>query len=72
MEKKLYKVRDKKMISGVCSGMAEYFGFDVTLVRLVWALLTIFFFGTGVIVYIVCAIVIPEAPEYIDSDAKEK
>ena len=36
--KRLYKSRDNRMISGVCAGIAEYFGIDPTLVRLAcWA-----------------------------------
>jgi len=71
MEKKLYKNKENKMVSGVCSGLSIYFGIDVTLVRLLWALVTVFSFGTGIIAYIICAIIIPDVPEYIDSDCKE-
>jgi phage shock protein PspC (stress-responsive transcriptional regulator) len=48
------------MIAGVCNGIAAYFNLDPTLVRLAFVLLTIFW-GTGVMVYIVLAIVVPEA-----------
>lgn len=51
---------NNKMIAGVCAGLAEYFGFDPTVVRLVYALLTIFTAFAGVIVYIVLWIVMPE------------
>ncbi len=61
MEKKLYKSRDK-MVDGVCAGIAEYFGLDPTLVRLAWVAFT--FLGcSGIVAYLVCAIVIPQAPE---------
>ncbi|MFO8192952.1 MAG: PspC domain-containing protein [Bacillota bacterium] len=44
--------------------MAEYFEIDVTLVRLIWALITIFSaFFPGFIAYIACAIIIPQAPK---------
>lgn len=62
MEKKLYRSRTDKKISGVCSGVAKYFGIDATLVRLIWALIAVCA-GTGILVYIVCALVIPEEPE---------
>jgi phage shock protein PspC (stress-responsive transcriptional regulator) len=52
-------VTDAKL-GGVCSGVAEYFALDVTLVRVVWLILGLT--GTGIIAYIVCWIVIPEAP----------
>ena len=38
MEKRLYKSNQNKMIDGVCGGIAEYFGVDPTVVRLLWAL----------------------------------
>ena len=68
MEKsrKLYKVNDKKMIDGVCAGVAEYFGIDPTLVRVIWALVTLFW-GAGIILYIACMIIIPRKPNgYIE------
>lgn len=62
--KRLYKSRTDKKLSGVCAGIAEYFGIDPTLIRLLWAVVTIFsaFFG-GIIAYIVCAWLIPEMPD---------
>jgi phage shock protein C len=52
--------RDKK-IGGVCAGLAEYFDLDPTIVRVVW-LLAIFFAGSGLLVYLVLWIVLPQAP----------
>ncbi len=49
------------MIDGVCGGIAEYFGLDVTLIRIVWVLMTLFG-GSGIILYIVAMIVMPSAP----------
>lgn len=46
------------MICGVCAGVAEYFGIDPTIVRLIWAALALS--GTGILLYIVAAIVMPE------------
>ena len=59
MQKRLYKSQTDKKICGVCGGIAEYFGIDSTLVRLIWALL-IFCAGTGLLAYIVAALVLPE------------
>ena len=61
MEKRLYKSNTDKKIDGVCAGIAEYFGIDPTLVRLVWAL-AVLFAGTGILAYIVAALVIPRNP----------
>ena len=62
MEKKLYKIGKGKMLDGVCGGIAEYFNIDPTLVRLGWALISLAA-GSGVIAYIVCAIIIPRKPK---------
>lgn len=59
--KKLYKSNTDKKLDGVCAGIANYFGIDPTLIRIGWVLLSLFWF-TGVIAYIVCAIVIPREP----------
>ena len=57
-QKKLFKSKNK-MIAGVCSGFAEFFGVDPTIVRIVWAAVTLLG-GTGIILYIVCALVMPQ------------
>ena len=62
MEKKLYRSRSDKKIAGVCAGLAQYLGVDVTIIRLLVVLLTLFV-GGGLIAYIICALVIPEEPE---------
>lgn len=58
MEKRLYKSSENKMLDGVCGGIAEYFGIDPTLVRLGWVLFCALG-GSGVIAYIIAAIIIP-------------
>ncbi len=60
--KKLYKSRRNKMICGVCGGIGEYFGIDPTVVRLIWAVL-ILCFGTGILAYIIAALLIPDIPD---------
>lgn len=62
MQKKLYKSNRNKMIDGVCAGIAEYFDIDPTLVRLGAVLFTCLG-GSGILAYIVCAIVIPRDPD---------
>lgn len=56
---KLYRSRKTRIIAGVAGGLAEYFDFDVTLVRLLWVL-AVFAGGAGVLAYIAAAIIIPE------------
>jgi phage shock protein C len=57
--KRLYRVREGRVIAGVCAGIAAYFGIDPTLVRLAFALVTIFG-GAGILLYLVAWIVIPD------------
>jgi phage shock protein C len=61
MEKRLYKSSTDKKLAGVCGGLAEYFGLDSTLVRIGYAAL-ILFAGTGLLLYIICAFVMPNKP----------
>ena len=65
-KKKLYKSRKNKMIGGVCGGLAEYFNWDPTIVRIVAALLCLLR-GAGFIVYLIACIVMP----YDDADFSE-
>ena len=62
MDKRLYKSTENKMISGVCGGIDEYFGIDPTLVRLGWVLFCALG-GSGIIAYIIAAIIIPRKPQ---------
>lgn len=57
--RKLSRSNDR-MIAGVCAGLAEYFGLDTTLVRVGYALLTVFTAFSGVIIYLILMIVMPE------------
>ena len=59
MKKKLYKSLSDKKLCGVCGGISEYFGIDSTLVRLAWVAFT-FLGGSGVLAYIVAALVMPD------------
>jgi len=60
--KHLYRRRDGRLIAGVCAGVAAYFGVDVTLVRLGFAIFTIFW-GLGALLYLIAWAVIPEEGE---------
>jgi phage shock protein C len=57
--KRLYRIRDGRVVAGVCAGLAAYFGVDPTLVRLAFALLTVFG-GAGILLYLGAWIVIPD------------
>lgn len=60
--RRLYKSRRNRMIDGVCGGVAEYFGVDPTLVRIIWVIVTLLG-GTGFLLYIVAMIIMPANPE---------
>lgn len=62
MKKRLYKVQKGKKLCGVCAGIAEYFDIDSTIVRLLWIFL-VFCVGTGILAYIVAAIIMPVKEE---------
>lgn len=61
MDKKLYRDETHKVVGGVCAGLAEYFGIDVTIIRLVF-LVTLILKGGGGLLYIVLWIVLPKKP----------
>ena len=58
-ERKLTR-SNNRMLAGVCAGIAEYFDWDVTLLRIVYVLATIFTAFSGVIVYIILWILMHE------------
>ena len=56
---RIHKSTKDRKIAGVCGGIAEYLNADPTIIRLVFALLVLGW-GTGVLAYIVCALILPE------------
>lgn len=58
---KLTKSSYDKKLAGVCGGLAQYFDMDPTLVRVCCAVFTFFSVGTGLIIYIILAIIMPDA-----------
>lgn len=59
--KRLYRSRTDRKIAGICGGMAEYFGIDPVIPRLIWVVLALGG-GLGILAYLICWIVIPKAP----------
>ena len=60
--KRLYRDASDKMVGGVCSGLANFFGIDPTVVRLAFVLLTLLG-GHGVLIYLVLWLIVPLAPQ---------
>ena len=63
MRKKLYRSNDRKLF-GVCGGIAEYFGWDPTIVRILWAVFTITG-GAGAIIYLIATLLMDNRPDYV-------
>ena len=57
--KVLVRPRNGRMLAGVCAGIARYFGLDVTLVRVIWAVVSVITGGAGVLAYLVAWALIP-------------
>ena len=60
-DKRLYRARSDRKLAGVCAGIADYFGWDATLVRVGWIVLTLLG-GSGILLYLILWLVMPEAP----------
>ena len=58
--KALVRSRDDRMLAGVCAGVAGYFGLDVTLVRVIWAVVAVLTGGAGMLAYLAAWMIIPD------------
>lgn len=68
--KKMYRSLVDRMVGGVCGGFAEYFNIDVTVVRIIWVLFSLFG-GVGLVAYLACLIVMKENPHQDIADRKK-
>jgi phage shock protein C len=59
MERRLYKDEHRKMIGGVCAGLAEYFNIDVTLIRILF-FATLILKGGGLVIYVILWVCLPK------------
>lgn len=60
-EKRLTKSNKNRMICGVCGGIGEYLNIDPTVLRLLWVILSFCSLGSGILVYIIAAVIVPES-----------
>lgn len=58
-EKRLCRSSSQKMLAGVCGGVAQYLGWDVTIVRVIWIVLTLAG-GSGILLYLILWLVMPQ------------
>lgn len=54
---------NNRMVCGVCAGIGEYLNVDPTVIRLLWVIFSIASFGTGLLAYIIAALIMPEAQD---------
>ena len=59
---RLVRPRQPRMLAGVCSGVAIYYGWDIVLVRILYAVFCCLTLTTGALVYLVAWVLLPEAP----------
>jgi phage shock protein PspC (stress-responsive transcriptional regulator) len=60
--KRLLRIRQGRIVAGVCAGLGAYFGVDVNLVRLAFGVLTVFY-GFGILLYLIAWLILPEEGE---------
>jgi phage shock protein C len=58
--RKLYRSRNQRMVAGVSGGLAEYFNVDATVIRVIFLVLAVFG-GSGLVIYLVMWILVPDA-----------
>jgi phage shock protein C len=62
---RLYRPKNNRVIAGVCGGFAQYFRIDPTIIRIIWILISLS--GTGILAYIVAAIIMPDEDKVVGS-----
>jgi phage shock protein C len=61
--KRLYRSGNDRILGGVCGGIAEFYGLDPTVIRILWILLTLVY-GLGILLYLALWIVMPRNPNH--------
>ena len=62
--RRLTRSQNNRMLAGVCGGIAEYFGIDATVVRLLWTMLSLLTIWPGIVAYISAWIIVPADTRY--------
>jgi len=70
--KVLVRKRNGRMVAGVCAGLADYFGLDVTLIRVIVAALAIITGGAAILAYLVAWAIIPEEAQQSPVEEDQK
>lgn len=59
---KLFRSRTDSKLTGLCGGLAEWLGINATLIRLIVVIAALCSFGTVVLIYIICCLLVPKTP----------
>ena len=70
-QKRLYKTSEGAQLGGVCKGVSEVYNWDVTWVRIIYVLLTLFVIGSPILLYIILYFVLPDKSDVIQSINKD-
>jgi len=70
--RRLYRNKDKGVICGVCAGLADYFGADLVLVRVVTVLGLIFFMPATLLIYFALCFIVPVMPQRLYRDERDE
>ena len=62
-QKQLVRPQKGRMVAGVCAGIGQFFGVDANIVRIIFAVLTVFSAGAAALVYLIAWVVVPEEGE---------
>lgn len=69
--KKLYRSKTERRLAGVCGDIAVYFNIDPTIVRLIWAFVSLMSASVpGILIYVICALVVPDEPDAYETTAQ--
>lgn len=71
MERKLYKNQNDKMIAGVCSGLGNYLGVDVTIMRVLFVAMALLG-GPGLLIYIILALIMKKPPSEYEAEQEDR
>jgi phage shock protein C len=63
LRNRIYRSSSERMLAGVAGGLANYFDVDPTIIRLGWAVATLATGPVALLLYVICALVIPREPE---------
>jgi phage shock protein C len=58
--RQLFRSKKERLLGGVCAGLGEHLDVDPTVIRLIWVVVSVLSIGTGIIIYILAWIIIPE------------